>query len=263
MNILKRELKAGLKPFIFWMIGILVLVYAGTMKYEGFSTGGVDMTELLSQFPRAFLAVLGMANVDINTLSGYMSILFFYTLICVVIYAVHLGSSAVTRESVDKTYEFVFTKPRTRTHVLAMKLAAAWIYLLLFCIFTVVFAVMATASLNTTEQILDVIVLFALSNFLVGSLFIALSSFLAAASNRPDKGSLWGNLAFTYAFILGIVYDMLENGGILRVISPMRYFPAAELVDGKFSLVYTALTLVLTVVFLFGAQRLFQKKDLV
>ena len=262
MTILKRELKAGLKPFIFWMIGILVLVFAGTMKYEGFSTGGVDMTELLSQFPRAFLAVFGMAGVDINTLAGYMSILFYYTLICAVIYAVHLGSSAVARESVDKTYEFLFTKPRTRARILAMKLTASWIYLFLFCVLTAVFAVAAVGTLDTTENITGTILLFTLSDFLVGSLFIALAAFLAALSKRADKGSLWGNLAFTYAFILGVVYDMLENPGLLRFIAPMRYFPAAELTGGRFDPVYAALTVVLAAVLLVGTFRLFQKKDL-
>lgn len=72
-------------------------------------------------------------------LQGYMGILFYYILICTVIYAVHLGTAAVSRESVDKTYEFVFTKPLSRTRILGWKLSAAFFYLLAFCIFNGVF----------------------------------------------------------------------------------------------------------------------------
>lgn len=263
MNILKRELRAGLKPFVFWMIGLFVLVFIGIVKYEGLSAAGdTGMTDLVASFPRIALAVMGIVGVDINTLAGYTAILSYYVLICAVIYAVHLGSSAVTRESVDRTYEFVFTKPCSRVRVLAMKLTAAWIYLALFSIFNFVFSVIAVASIKSTENITSVILLFTLSVFLIGSLFIALSAFLAALIRQAEKGSLYGNLAFLYAFILGVIYDMLENGGLLRLISPFKYFTSAELVAGRFNLFYTAVTAVLVIAFLYGAFKSFMKKDL-
>lgn len=263
MNILKRELRAGLKPFIFWTIGLFVLVFIGIVKYEGLSAAGdTGMTELVASFPRIVLAVIGIVGVDIKTLAGYSAILSYYVLICAVIYAVHLGASAVTRESVDRTYEFVFTKPRTRARVLAMKLTAAWIYLALFCAFNIIFSMTAVSSLKTAESITSVILLFTLSVFLTGSLFIALSAFLAALTKQAEKGSLYGNLAFLCAFILGVFYDMLENGGLLRLISPLKYFLAADLVNNRFDLVYAAVTAALIAVLLCGAFKSFIKKDL-
>lgn len=262
MNILKRELRAGLKPFILWTIGMFLLVFAGVYKFQGIGAEGVDINVLLDQFPRPVLAVLGMAGVDISTLGGYMSILFYYVLICAVVYAVHIGSSAVTRESVDKTYEFIFTKPVSREKILAMKLTAGWIYLFIFSILTVVFSIMAVSTLNSSENITVPIILFALSTFLIASLFIALSAFLAALVKRADKGSLYGNLAFLYAFILGVIYDMLENGGLLRLISPFKYFLASDLLDTRFDPLYTVISAALIAVLLFGAFRLFKRRDL-
>jgi ABC-2 type transport system permease protein len=263
MNILKRELRAGLKPFILWTVGLFILVFIGIYKFEGVSAGGVDVTGLLNQFPRPVLAVMGLAGVDIATLGGYASVLFYYVLICAVIYSVHLGSSAVTRESVDKTYEFVFTKPVSRDRVLAMKLLAGWIFLLFFSVLNMIFSFIAVSTLNASETITGPIVLFALSIFLIASLFIALSAFLAALVKQADKGSLYGNLAFLYAFILGVVYDMLENGGLLRLISPFKYFRAPDLLDLRFDPLYTVISLALTAAFLFGAFRLFRRRDLI
>jgi ABC-2 type transport system permease protein len=262
MNILKRELRAGLKPFVLWMVGVFLLVFIGIMKFEGVSAGGADVSELLSSMPRVLLAVLGMTGVDINTLGGYTSILFYYVLICAVVYSVHLGSSAVSRESVDKTYEFLFTKPCTRGHVLAMKLTAAWIYLLLFCVFSIIFSVAAVSTLKSPEDITAQIILFSLSLFLIGSLFLALSAFLSAVTKRPEKGSLYGNLAFSYAFILGVVYDMLDNAGALRLISPFKYFPAPDILEKSINPVYAGLALAMIAGFTWGAFVWFRKKDL-
>jgi ABC-2 type transport system permease protein len=262
MNILKRELRAGLKPFIFWIIGMFLLVFIGIAKFQGVSAAGSDFSELLASFPRIVLALMGIVGLDISTLGGYSAILFYYVLICAIIYSVHLGSNAVSRESVDKTYEFVFSKPCSRGRVLAMKLLAGWLYLLLFCALVIVFSLAAVASLKTAESIKLPTLLFALSIFLLGSLFIALSAFFASAARRPEKGSLYGNLAFLYAFTLGVVYNMLEHPGILKLISPFTYYIPADLIANKFDLPYTGLTLLLTAASLYGAFTLFKKKDL-
>ncbi len=261
MNILKKELWAGLKPFVLWMIGMFVLCYAGIIKYDSFTTSG-SMMELLNSFPRVVLAVMGAVGVDIGTLAGYTALLFYYVLICAVIYAVHLGSSAITRETVDKTYEFIFTKPRSRTSILLMKLASAYLFLLLFCVFNGLFAMIAVGYLKSAENISGQIWFCSLTVFLIGALFIALAAFFASAAKQPEKGALYGNLAFLYAFILGIAYNMLESPGILRVITPFSYFTAADMVAEKLDLVYTVITFAMTGGLLFGTIRKFEGKDL-
>ena len=262
MNILRRELKAGRKPFFFWMLGMFVLDFVGIMKYQGVASDASGMAKLLSSFPKIVLSVMGVAGVDVTTLSGYTAVLAYYVIIFAVIYAVHLGSSAVTRETVDKTYEFLFTKPCSRGRVLFMKLLAGWIYLALFSIFYIAFSLLAATTIKTSESIASITLLFALDVFLVGSLFLALSAFLAAVSNRAEKGSLYGNLAFLYGFLAGVAYDSLENAGALRLISPLRYFLPADILAGTFSLPYALLAIALAAACLFGAYRWFQKKDL-
>ena len=261
MNILKRELRAGRKAFLFWMIGMFLLCYVGIIKYESYTTSG-SMMELLNSFPRVVLAIMGAVGVDIGKLSGYTALMFYYVLICAVIYAVHLGSAAVTRESVDKTYEFVFTKPCSRSRVLGLKLAAAYLYLTLFCIFNGVFALMAVSSLNAAENVTGITWFCTLTSFLVSALFVALSAFFASMAKKPEKGTLYGNLAFLYAFILGVAYNMLENPGVLKLISPFNYFSAVDQVAQKLDVPLTIVTLVLTCAFLLGSFARFGRKDL-
>lgn len=262
MNILKRELKAGLKPLIFWTIGLFVLVFAGMIKYTGIAVEGASVGELIAQFPRVVQAALGIVGINIETLGGYYAVIAYFAIICVSIYAISLGADALNRESIDKTYEFVFTKPRSRSYILLMKLLAGFLYLLAFCILNFLFSVSATASLKLRESISNEIQLFSIAILLVGILFFALSAFLSAIAKRTEKGMLYGNLCFLFAFVMGIIYDMMENGGLLRILTPIRYFVPSEILAGQLNYVYVILSLVLSIVLLCAAFRGFERKDL-
>jgi len=230
MNLLKRELRANWKAFFFWSIGMFVLCFAGVVKFESYTASG-SMMELLNSFPRIVLAVMGAVGVDMGSLNGYIALMFYYVLICACIYALHLGSFAVSRESVDKTYEFLFTKPRSRSHLLGVKIIAAYIYFAVFCLVS-------------------------------GAFVLSLAACFSAYAMRPEKGAALGNLAFLAAFVLGVVYNLLEKPGLLRLVSPISYFPASKLAEKTLSLPYSALALVLSGVFLVLAFRRFDKKDL-
>lgn len=262
MNIFKRELKAGLKPFIFWTIGLFVLVFAGMTKYTGIAVEGASVGELIAQFPKVVQATLGIVGINIETLEGYYAIIAYFAIICVSIYAVSLGAGAVNCEAVDKTYEFVFTKPRSRKYILLMKLLSGFTYLLAFCILNFLFSVSATVTLKLNESINNEILLFSISIFLVGILFFGIAVFLGAITRRTEKGMLYGNLCFLFAFVVGIIYDMLENGGILRILTPIRYFIPSDLLAGQLDLAYVILSLVFSAVLLFFAFSCFDKKDL-
>ena len=261
MNLLKRELRVHWKAFFFWSLGMFVLCFAGIVKFESYTSSG-SMMDLVNSFPRIVLAVMGAVGVDMGTLSGYTALLFYYVLVCACIYAVHLGSSAVSRESVDRTYEFLFTKPRSRSRLLAIKLMAAYLYYAAFCVVCALFSLLAVKALGTSERVTGEVWLCALGEFLTGSFFLSLAACFSAFAARPEKGAARGNLAFLTAFVLGVVYNVLEKPGLLRLVSPLSYFPSAELSAAKFSLPYAALALALSGVFLALAFRRFNKKDL-
>ncbi len=70
MNIIKKEFRFGLKPFLFWLLGMSFLLVAGMTKYTAIE-GGADITAIFEQFPKIILAVLGMSGgVDITSLGG-------------------------------------------------------------------------------------------------------------------------------------------------------------------------------------------------
>ncbi|SFR72952.1 ABC transporter permease subunit [Anaeromicropila populeti] len=264
MNILKRELKANLKVFIFWIIGLFVLLFAGMTKFSGMGqvAGGADVNAVMSKFPKVVLAVFGMVGVDVASLPGYYAILAYYVLICAVIYGIQLGVNAAVKEINDKTYEFIFTKPCSRSYVLGIKIAASWFNLILFIIFEFVFSLLAVAFLDTGEQINQVIFLYAVSILLVSSLFFSLAVFLSIVIKEVEKGMLYTNLIFLSAFVMAIVYDMLENGRVIKVITPFKYFEAKDLVKSRLDGWYVLVCMALSMVLLTESFVKFKKKDL-
>lgn len=260
INLFWRELRAGRKAFFIWLAVMFLLCFAGIVKYESYSAGG-GITKLMEAFPKPVLAVMGITGIDVNTLSGYTALLYYYIILCVAVYAVHLGFLAAGREAADKTSEFLFAKPLSRKRILSTKLLAAYSYLFLFCLCTGLFALLAAANLKANINLL--VAVCSLAAFLAGSLFLALGTLFTAFAKRPEKGSLYGNLAFVAAFILAVILNKLINPGIARLFSPLSYFPQGELAAGRLSLPYAGLTLGFTFLLLFFSFRQFNKRDLV
>jgi ABC-2 type transport system permease protein len=265
MNIFKQEFRTNFKAFAFWMIGLAVLVFAGITKATGFvgAEATVDINALLGQFPRVILAMFGMVGVDINTIGGYYAVLVFYILICASIYGISLGVNAVSRESFDGTYEFIFTKPRTRSYILRMKLLAAYLNLILFCMFSVVFSFAAINVLDLQGNLNTQIVLFGITVLLSATVFFALAVMFSALSHKAERGAKFANLCFVFAFIVGVISDMTEKEIVaLKVLSPLKYFAPADVLDKTIDPVFAGLCLALSAVFLFVGFRAFRRKDL-
>lgn len=261
MNIFLRELKSGRKAFLFWSIGLLFIVFAGMTKYTGFA-GNTQVTEIFSTMPKIVLAVFGMTGVDISSLAGFYVMLAYYVMICAAIYGVSLGANAVNRESIDKTYEFVFTKPRSRNYILLMKLKSGLTYLLAFSLLNYILSVLSIMTITTNENINSLMITYSLIVFLVGLLFFSLAAFIATMAKKTEKGALYANLCFLFAFVVGMVYDMFDHVEILRYFTPLRYFLQEDLVQGKVDLIFILLPILLSAGFLVLTFVKFDKKDL-
>ncbi len=263
MNIYKHDLKTNIKPFIFWTIGLAFLIIVGMTKFLGFSgSSGSEMTAILDKIPKVVMMVFGMADVDILSVGGFYSVLENYVIICTIIYAIILGSNAVARESIDKTYEFIFTKPRTRFNIISTKILASFTYLIVFCILNVFISFTAFSVLDINNTIGKEMILFAIANTLVGILFFTLSIFLAATAKKSEKGISISFKIFLITYIGSIFYDVFEWPSFIKVLIPFKYFGAVDLLASKIDIVFVALSLVLSGVFLVLAFRAFEKRDL-
>ncbi|MBU3131027.1 ABC transporter permease [Clostridium gasigenes] len=262
MNVLKKELKTGLKPFIFWSIGLFFLVFAGVVKFTGISgVEGASVKELFDKFPKIILALFGMAGLDATSIDGYYGILAFYALICGMIYGVSLGTNIINREVVDKTFEFIFTKPRKRSYIVNMKFISAIIYLATFSLLNYIFSIVAIRTLDLKENIDKEILLFSLAIFIISMLYCVIGIFIATVIKNYEKGNLYGNLFFFVTFILSIIYDVVENGIIIRIFTPFKYLLPTDIVNGKFEILPLIASIVIIVALYIVSLKIFERKE--
>ena len=262
MNLFRKELKSGLKPFLFWSLGLMAFVFAGIVKSSAAMADGQFMTQLVNQFPRIVVAAMGMANVDISQFGGFYAVLMQYVFLLSAVYATHLGSSAVSRESVDKTYEFLFTKPRSRSFILSCKLLAGLVFMTLYACLNIVFSQLAVRQLALSADYSPLFLRFSIAMWAIELVFFSLAAMLSASMRVSERGARAGNLAVLATYAIAVTYDMLEHPGALRMLTPFRYFLNAEVLDSVLQPLYLGLCFVLGAVFLCVAFVRFERRDL-
>lgn len=262
MNLFKQEWRRGFKPFVFWMIGLFFLVFAGMTKYTGIETGGADVMEIFDSFPKVLLAVLGMVDVDMTSIEGYYALLIFYVMICVALYGLSLGLKVVNGETINKTYEFLYTRPRTRRYILLVKMSVAGLKLVAFALMNYIFSVLAIMSLGMENDINTTMVLYSIGILILGLLFATIGMVIASYMKQAEKGAFVGNMVFLLTFLIGIIYDSLEKASFLRPIAPFRYFLPSEVMSGSLNGIAVVGCLGVSIILSIVAIWHFESKDL-
>ncbi len=264
MNVFVKDMRFGLKPFLLWALALFVFVFAGSIKFTGMEAGGAGaMSALFDSFPRIVLAVMGFSGADITTFSGFYGLLEVYVTIIVAVFAVHAGGTAVSRERVDKTYEFLFTKPRSRSSILAAKMSAGFVFLAMLCLLNLGFSQAGYMTLGLSENLLVTFLYFTVAQFLIGLVFFSLGALLGAAAPVPEIGARIGNLSVLVFYMLGVVYSSFDNVGFLRVVTPFKYFDQTALANHELELPFVFLSLGISAVALAAAFWNFKRRDLV
>lgn len=269
LNIYLRELKANLKSFLFWCIGIIAIIAGGMGKYAGFSSSAQSIASIMEKTPRALLAIFGMNDVDMSTPAGFYAVIFLYVLIMSTVYSSMLGAGIISKEERDKTSEFLFTKPVTRADVITAKILAALTYTLLFNIAAIAVS-FAAASMVTPESITGIkyglsrdILMLGAGMLAVQLIYLFIGTGMASVIKKPgaSTGIAAGVMLATY--FVSMVIDLTDDLDFLKYLTPFKYFEPKKLINGgNPEPIFIGTSLVLIVLFLFATYIFFPKRDL-
>ena len=120
MNIVNRELKANLKSLIIWSIAVAFLVLVWMIEFESFANNPY-IDDFIKSMPQGLLNAVGMSNLDLRSLEGFIGTISLYLYLLLGIHSVLLGSSIISKEERDKTAEYLFTLPISREKVICSK----------------------------------------------------------------------------------------------------------------------------------------------
>ncbi|MBV7505094.1 ABC transporter permease [Bacillus sp. sid0103] len=258
MNIFLKEMKSYRKSLIFWSIGVFLMVASGMAKYAAYSSSGQSINDLIADLPKSLKAVMGFGVVDLSKISGYYSLLYIYLLLMATIHAAMLGASIIAKEERDKTAEFLFTKPVSRTAIITAKLVAACMNIVIFNLVTLASVVTLIEKYNNTgEAVNGEIVLTQVGMFILQVLFLVIGSSLAAVKKKPKTAPSLATGILLVTYMLSIAIDLNEKMEGMKYLTPFKYFEAKNVMLGRgleplyivISLIVIALLLVVTFTF--------------
>lgn len=263
VNLLLRELKANRKSLIIWSVGIVFLVVAGMSKYAGLESSGESMNELMAAMPKSLQAIMGTGTLDLSSPSGYYGVLYLYLLLMATIHATMLGATILAKEERDKTFEFLFVKPITRTTVITMKLVAAFINIVIFNIVTLLSSVFFVDFYGNGENVTEDILKLMGGLFLLQILFLTIGTAIAAVIRKPKKAASLSTGILLLTFMLSVAIDLNEKLEVLKYITPFKYFDAKNMLYGEaFEPVYVMLSLLVIGILTVVTFSFYKKKDL-
>ncbi|WP_144478804.1 ABC transporter permease subunit [Cytobacillus oceanisediminis] len=226
MNMFLHELKACRKSTVIWTLSLVALVVLFLSMFPSFSKDAEEFKKLLEGFPVELRKAIGLSVDSIATLIGFFSYAFLYLKLAGAIQAMNLGTSILSKETREKTADFLLTKPVTRGQVVTSKLLAAFVSLVITNIMfiTAIFVMASIVSEDAFNK--EALFLIAISLFFLQLMFMALGIVVAAMFPRI-KSVISVSLGTVFGFfMLGMISSTTDDEA-LRYLTPFNYFDAA------------------------------------
>jgi len=230
MNVFARELKARRIGLIAWLVAMAVFMWTSMVKYQTLSTDPTATEALLKQMPETIKTIFGMNGLEATTLAGYFGICFLFIAIMLAVHAALLGTGLLTVEPLNKTTEFLYTRPVSRRRIVTFKLLSGLLQLAILWLVTYATSwgsISLYASMNGFETTL---LMFMLAAGIIQITFFSLGMVVAALMRSASgAGKLLTGFVFA-SYTLSLV-SQLDGYNWLHYTSIFRYFDAVDIIN--------------------------------
>lgn len=224
MNMFLHEIKSLRKSTIIWSCALIVLAALYLSIYPEMAKDAEGFKELLGNYPAPVRAMLGI-NLDyIASILGFYSMVFSFIVLCGAVQAMNLGASIISKESRERTADFLLVKPISRSSIVSAKLMAAFTAILTTdAVFFIVSAILA-GSVKTTDFSGKLFFMINLTLFFIQLIFLAIGLAVSVFFNKL-KSVLPVSLGVVFGFyMIGALLAAGKDEGMVRLISPFKYF---------------------------------------
>lgn len=263
MNIFLHELKTQRKIALIWACALAGLSVLFLLIYPGMAKDAEDFKKLLGAYPPAVRAMLGIDLDTITSLLGFYSMIFSFITLCGAIQGMVLGASALSRESRERTADFLLVKPVSRAAIVTAKLLAS----LCTLIFTdIVFYAVTAAVANAVKTgafnnrlffMVNLTLLFI--QIIFAALGVAVSVFF-----KKLKSVLPLSLGTVFGFyMISALVSTGKHDAAARYFSPFRYFDVGYITaHSAYEAPYMIAGAVVTAAAVIVAYAVYIKKDI-
>ncbi len=263
MNIYLYELKALRKSMLVWAISMASLSALYLGLFNSVAKDADAFRSLLANYPESVRAILNI-NLDyISSLVGFYSLVFSFILICGSIQAMQLGVSVLSKESRERTADFLLVKPVSRGAIVTAKILAAFTVLIItdaiFLAITLILANIVTSG----DYDFSVFLLINLSMFFIQIIFLGIG-LLVSMFFKKIRNVLPVTFGFVFGlYLIGALFATNKEDEALRFISPFRYFDIGYIIsNSSYEAPYVILSAIIVVLCVAATYIIYRKKDI-
>ncbi len=261
MNILRFELKKKFLSFILWTIALVAIGLVFMALFPSFTKDMEAVKSLLANYPKEILHYLGMDSPDVlSSVYGFYGLIMLFTSIAGSVCSFSLGLTIFAREKIDRTSDFLLSKPVKRETIFLAKLTASLIYLITLCITLALVMYYDCYQFDKTIKLYDFVLIY-LALLLV--LLVSLG-FGILFANVLKKIHSVSKIAIGFAgFNLAISFlQEIFKEDFLNYLSLYKYFPVNKLIDSQgLESIYVIICLITFAICLMLSAYFYKTKD--
>jgi len=261
MNVFRQELRMNLRSAVLWTLVLCVLGLIFMSFFPIIQTDMKTFLKLMDNFPPALKAVMGIVTGTFSTPLGYYSFAFTFVVLCGAIQAMNLGIGIVSKETRDKTADFLMTKPISRIGILHAKVLAS---LTLLAMTSIVYSVimglviraMANGDFDARKYLIVSVTL------LFSQIIFYFIGFFVSVAAKKIKAVLPVSLSIVFFFYALSAFAVTSESDKLRFFTPFQYFKTEYiLANGSYETAYLFTGIAIVIVSVLAGYVWFCKKD--
>lgn len=125
MNMYLHELKSLRKSVLIWVLAMIAISAFYLSLYPEIVKDAADFKSMLANYPASIRGLLGISLDNITSFLGFYSMVGTFVVLCGSIQVMNYGLSILTRETRERTADFLLVKPVSRTAIVSFKILAA------------------------------------------------------------------------------------------------------------------------------------------
>ena len=263
MNMYLYELKSLRKSAIIWTCVLIGLAALFLSVYPSMAEDAAGFKEVLSGYPEAVRSMLGI-NLDyITSILGFYSMIFSFIVLGGAIQAMNLGLSILSKETRERTADFLLVKPVSRSAIVSAKLLASFTTILTTNIVFCAVSSFIANSVKIEDFSGKLFFMINLTLFFIQLIFLALGVVVSVFFSKL-KSVLPLSLGIVIGlYMIGALFATGNNDEAARFISPFKYFDITYIINNaSYEAVYLITGAVIVVAAVVASYIIYIRKDI-
>lgn len=263
MNMYLYELKSLRKSAMIWTCVLIAIAALYLSLYPSMTRDAQNFQKLLGGYPPAVRAMLGINLAYVTSILGLYSFAFSFVTLCGAIQGMHLGASILSKESRERTADFLLVKPVSRISIVTAKLLAA------LTIFIATDIVYYAASFTITNAVKmsdfsgKLFLMINLTLFFLQVIFFSLGIVVSVFFQKL-KSTLPISLGVVFGFyMIGALIATGSSNETTRYLSPFKYFDISYILQhSAYEAPYMLTGAAVVIIAIFVTYIIYMKKDI-